>query len=126
MHWYPVLKLIHVSAALLTASLFALRLGLDAAGKPGWRATALRWLPHLNDTALLVAAIGLLLVTGWSPLLNYWLTTKIVLLIGYIVAGRVAMSAERLPRARITAASMAILLLALIFILAITKPALRF
>ncbi|MGP4844364.1 SirB2 family protein [Marinobacter sp. 1Y8] len=126
MHWYPVLKMIHVSAALLAACLFALRLGLDAAGNPGWRTTALKWLPHLNDTVLLAAALGLLLVSGWSPLVNYWLTAKIVFLVGYIVAGRIAMSAERPPRARIIAASAAAFQLALIFTLAITKPALRF
>ncbi|MDG5498696.1 SirB2 family protein [Marinobacter sp. BGYM27] len=125
MHWYSILKTIHVSAALLTASLFVLRLGLDATGKTGWRRTALRWIPHLNDTLLLGAAIGLLLVSGWSPLVHYWLSAKIIVLIGYIVAGRMAMSADRPRRARMIAALAAILQLALIFALAITKPALH-
>ena len=43
---YVILKHLHVTTAYLTVVLFALRLLLDAVGKPDWRKTPLRWIPH--------------------------------------------------------------------------------
>lgn len=124
MIWYTLLKTIHITTACLTAALFTARLALDASGRPGWRATPLNWLPHLNDTALLAAAIGLVVVTGWMPFVHHWLTGKILLLAGYIVAGRFAIKPTyRLP-VRLTAALLAFVQLAVIFWLALTKPVL--
>jgi uncharacterized membrane protein SirB2 len=122
MSWYPVLKHIHVITACLTAALFGLRLALDASGRPGWRATPLKWLPHLNDTLLLAAAIGLLIVTGWMPLVHHWLTGKIILLVGYIIAGRYAIKPQYRRSTRIIGAALALIQLALIFWLALNKP----
>ena len=56
---YIILKHLHMTTAYLTITLFALRLLLDAVGRPGWRQTPLRFIPHINDTILLVAAIAL-------------------------------------------------------------------
>lgn len=122
MHWYPVLKHVHVAAACLTAVLFTLRLALDAASRPGWRSTPLKWLPHLNDTILLAAAIGLLVVTGWMPFVHHWLTGKVILLMGYIVAGRYAIKPQYRRPTRITASVLALAQLAFIFWLALNKP----
>ncbi|BES72751.1 SirB2 family protein [Marinobacter nanhaiticus D15-8W] len=122
MQWYPLLKHIHITTAGLTAVLFILRLALDAGGRPGWRSTPLKWLPHLNDTLLLAAAIGLLVVTGWMPFVHHWLTGKVILLLGYIVAGRYAIKPRYGRSTRITAATLALFQLALIFWLALNKP----
>ncbi|MCK2149882.1 MULTISPECIES: SirB2 family protein [Marinobacter] len=122
MHWYDILKHLHVTAAGLTALLFTVRLALDATGRPGWRTTPLRWLPHLNDTVLLTAAIGLLVVTGWMPFVHHWLTAKVILLVGYIVAGGYAIKPKFSRPTRITAAVLALIQLALIFWLALNKP----
>src|SRR5690554_7075179 len=84
---YMILKHLHMTAAYLTITLFALRLLLDVVGRPGWRETPLRWIPHANDTVLLVAAIALLFVAGYASSIPGWLIAKIVLLVGYIVAG---------------------------------------
>lgn len=122
MYWYDILKHLHVTAAGLTALLFTVRLALDATGRPGWRTTPLRWLPHLNDTVLLTAAIGLLVVTGWMPFVHHWLTAKVILLVGYIVAGGYAIKPKFSRPTRITAAVLALIQLALIFWLALNKP----
>ncbi|TBW55729.1 invasion protein [Marinobacter halodurans] len=124
MSLYILLKTIHVTAACLTAGLFTLRLGLDALDRPGWRHTPLRWVPHLNDTILLAAAVGLLFVTGWMPGVHGWLTAKVLLLVGYIVAGRFAIKPMYSRNTRIVAAILALGQLALIFWLAINKPVL--
>jgi len=119
---YLILKHIHMTAAYLTVTLFALRLLLDAVGKPDWRQTPLRWIPHANDTVLLVAAISLLFVTPWMPFVHGWLTAKIFLLVGYIVAGVFAMKQAAGLQVRLVASVLALVQVMAIFHLAMTKP----
>lgn len=122
MEYYPILKGIHMLTAYLTAALMLLRLGLDLGGKTGWRETPLRWIPHLNDTILLIAALALVAVTVWMPLVHHWLTAKIILLLGYIAAGKWALDLKRPGAVRAAAALVALLQLTLIFLLAVWKP----
>lgn len=119
---YLVLKSIHTMAAYLTVVLFSLRLLLDAVGRPNWRETPLRWIPHVNDTVLLVASISLLFVTPWMPFVHGWLTAKIVLLAGYIVAGMFAMKETRSLQVRVIASVLALVQVTAIFHLAVNKP----
>ncbi|WP_404364799.1 SirB2 family protein [Marinobacter sp.] len=120
---YLVLKTIHMGAAWLTVALFGLRLLMDAMGRPGWRNTPLRWIPHANDTLLLAAAIGLLFVTGWMPFVHHWLTAKVILLVGYIVAGIFALKPGLGLQTRLVASVLALVQIMAIFHLAITRPA---
>ncbi len=122
MSTYLILKSIHMLAAYLTVVLFSLRLLLDAVGKPQWRKTPLRWVPHANDTVLLVAAISLLFVTPWMPFVHGWLTAKIFLLVGYIVAGLFALKETRSLQVRLIAAVLALVQIMAIFHLALAKP----
>ncbi len=119
---YLILKQIHMTTAYLTVTLFALRLLLDAVGKPDWRQTPLRWIPHANDTILLVAAVSLLFVTPWMPFVHGWLTAKIFLLVGYIVAGVFAMKQTTSLTVRLVASVLALVQVMAIFHLAMTKP----
>ncbi|GGY78022.1 SirB2 family protein [Marinobacter zhanjiangensis] len=118
---YVILKHLHMTTAYLTVVLFALRLLLDMVGRPGWRQTPLRWIPHANDTLLLLAAISLLFVTPWMPFVNDWLTWKVFLLVGYIVAGVFAMKPGFSVPVRAVAAILALVQITLIFHLAMTK-----
>ena len=118
---YVILKHLHMTTAYLTITLFALRLLLDAVGRPGWRQTPLRWIPHANDTLLLLAAVSLLFVTPWMPFVNDWLTWKVFLLVGYIVAGVFAMKPGFSVPVRAVAAILALVQITLIFHLAMTK-----
>ena len=122
MEWYTGLKMTHMLAAALTTILFLFRLSLDAAGKPGWRSTALRFVPHIVDTVLLAAAIGLVIVTPWMPFVHHWLTLKVLLLIGYVIAGVFALKPQYSRKIRILASAAAIIQLVLIFALALHKP----
>lgn len=122
MSGYLILKSVHMTAAYLTVVLFALRLLLDAVGKPDWRKTPLRWIPHANDTVLLAAAISLLFVTPWMPFVHGWLTAKIFLLVGYIMAGVFAMKETCSLQVRLIASVLALIQVMAIFHLAMTKP----
>lgn len=124
MSLYVILKHTHMTAAYLTVTLFALRLLLEAVGRPGWRQTPLRWIPHANDTVLLVAAISLLFVGGWNPLAQGWLLAKILLLLGYIAAGLFALKVTVSRPVRVVAAVLALVQVSAIFHLAMTKPVL--
>ncbi|MDO6443057.1 SirB2 family protein [Marinobacter sp. 2_MG-2023] len=122
MSTYVILKTLHMSTAYLTITLFVLRLLLDAVGKPGWRQGPLRWIPHANDTVLLVAAISLLFVGGWNPLEQGWILAKIVLLLGYIAAGLFALKVTVSRPVRVVAAVLALVQVSAIFHLAMAKP----
>ena len=119
---YTILKHLHMTTAYLTITLFALRLLLDAVGRPGWRQTPLRFIPHINDTILLVAAISLLFVAGYASAMPGWLIAKIVLLFGYIIAGVFALKGTLGKPARITGAVLALVQVSAIFHLAMAKP----
>ncbi|TRW48861.1 invasion protein [Aliidiomarina halalkaliphila] len=122
MEHYITFKMIHMLTAYLTGLFLLVRLGLDAAGKPGWRSTPLRWIPHVNDTILLVMAISLVVIGGWNILGQHWLLLKILLLVGYIVAGVFAIKPKFATRTRIIAAILAFVQLLAIFHLAMAKP----
>lgn len=122
MSGYLILKSVHMISAYLTIVLFLLCIILDMAGKPNWRSTPLRWLPHANYTVLLVAAIGLLIMGPWMVFVHGWVTAKLFLLVGYIGAATVALKDTRRVPVRAVAAVLAIVQLLAIFHLAIGKP----
>jgi uncharacterized membrane protein SirB2 len=122
MSGYLVLKSIHMTTAYLTIGLFVLCLLLDAIGKPNWRTTPLRWIPHANNTVLIAAAIGLLFVSPWMVFVHGWVTAKLFLLIGYIGAGAVALKDTRRTPVRVVAAVLALVQVLAIVHLAVAKP----
>ena len=122
MEYYIPMKHLHMLFAYLTAVLFTLRLVLDAIGKPGWRQTPLRFVPHINDTLLLLFALALLFVGPWQLFTHGWLGLKILLLLGYIAAGMIALKQSKPKAMRIGFAALALVLLAAIFHLATSKP----
>lgn len=124
MTFYLALKTLHIGTALISVVLFAARWTLSLAGHQRWRTTPLRWLPHANDTILLSAAIGLCVVTGWMPLVHHWLTAKVLLLLGYIVSGKLALAPTAGFRQKLCMGVLAALQVGGIFLLAMFKPSL--
>jgi uncharacterized membrane protein SirB2 len=97
---YLVLRQVHVALAVASVLMFAGRGVLLLCRRPVPR--PLRWLPHLNDTLLLAAAIALAVWSGQYPFQQDWLTAKICALIAYILFGKQALrrdisAARRLP-----------------------------
>jgi uncharacterized membrane protein SirB2 len=52
-------------------------------------------LPHINDTLLLAAAIGLLVMYQWNPFEISWVLAKLIALVVYIGLGVVALRAGK-------------------------------
>jgi uncharacterized membrane protein SirB2 len=118
---YLLLKWLHVTTALVSLGLFSLRFVLTITSRP-WRSTWLRWGPHVNDSVLLAAAVGLCVVTGWTPLVHHWLTVKILLLLGYILSGREALKPDNSRFRQCVFAVIALALVLSIFGVALMKP----
>lgn len=101
--YYPVLRSAHIACAILTITLFVLRGGLMLAESPWQQNVVLRYLPHAVDTVLLTTALMLTSVIHQYPFAAGWLTTKVVLLVVYIVLGSIALKRGRTRRTRVAA-----------------------
>ena len=100
---YSLLKSIHVICAILSYALFLMRGIWRFTGSP---IAAQRWtriVPHVNDTILLVAALGMAATLAAYPALHAFLATKVIGLVVYIVLGLLAFRWAKTLRARLTA-----------------------
>ncbi len=111
---YPALKHLHMTCALLSFTLFALRGMWMLQENPLLQKRVVRILPHVIDTFLLLSAVGLMFVVNQYPFVHDWLTVKLFALIAYIVLGNVAL--KRGPTVAIRAGAWAAALLLFIFI----------
>lgn len=95
MAWYPLLKHLHVACVVVSISGFLVR-GIWMLADSEWLNR--RWVkivPHVNDTLLLAAAVGLALVQQQYPFVHAWVTAKLVGLLGYIGFGMFALRRGR-------------------------------
>ncbi|WP_166206821.1 SirB2 family protein [Cognatiluteimonas telluris] len=101
MAFYPQIKWVHIAAVTTSGSLFALRGALVQAGRPRWAMAApVRYLSYSVDTVLLTAALMLLTILPGAMFANGWLTTKLVLVVVYVVLGTFALKRGRTPQVR--------------------------
>lgn len=91
---YEILKTIHVSCVIISGVLFSYRFVMLNLYPDRTLAKPLKVLPHVNDTVLLTAAIGMLIVVKINPLETPWLLAKIVALLVYVVLGAICLRAK--------------------------------
>lgn len=121
--FYPLLKSLHVAFAVLSVLGFCLRGYWMLTDNRLLRARAVLILPHINDSMLLLTAVLLVLATRMYPVVTGWVTLKIILLLVYIVLGTFALKRGKSRRARTGFLVAAIITVAGIFVVALTKPA---
>ena len=92
---YLTIRAIHIVCAAISVGLFAARGAMQLAGVDWRRWRVLRFLPHLNDTVLLGAAIALAMMSSQYPFVEAWLTAKVLALLVYILIARIALQAGR-------------------------------
>lgn len=118
---YTLLKLIHVSSVILSYLLFLTRgiwmIRASAQLQQRW----VKIMPHVIDTVLLVSAIMLAVLIQQNPLVNFWLTAKIVGLLVYIGLGMVALRFGKTRAVKISAWIMAQITFIYIVLVALTK-----
>ena len=89
--WYPHIKAAHIGLVHTSGALFAMRGIALQLGFAGLQARPVRVLSQLIDSALLVAAIALLITLQINPLTTGWLLAKLGLLVAYIGFGMMAL-----------------------------------
>lgn len=100
---FAMLKVIHVTAAAVSYALFVVRGVWMINGSPRLGERWVRIVPHINDTLLLAAAIGMTLLLREYPGSHAWLTAKVAGLVVYVGLGMMALKRGRTRRARVTA-----------------------
>ena len=118
---YTVLKQIHISAAAISLGLFVLRGLWMMQDSPMLEQRAVRILPHLVDTVLLISALLLAWQISQYPFIHNWLTAKIIALPVYIALGSIALKYGHTRRSRVLAWFLALATFGYIVLVATTK-----
>jgi uncharacterized membrane protein SirB2 len=100
---YYWLKQVHFHSVLLSFALFLLRGAWVLTGRELPRQPLARAVPHTVDTVLLISALWLTTIVQQYPFRDAWLTTKVLLLIAYIVLGSLALRRAPTRRWRVIA-----------------------
>ncbi len=116
-----VIKAIHVICALLSISGLVVRGIMVIRNSPFLSTWAVKRLPHLVDSVLLVCAIILAFQWGWSAFQMPWLLTKIGALLLYIFLGMIALRTVYSNLVRVSALLGAVGMFAYIVSVAVTK-----
>ena len=93
--FYPQIRFVHIACVIASGLLFALRGTLMLGGVRGYNHIALRALSWSIDTTLLTAALMLATLLHQYPFVHAWLTVKVLLLVGYIGLGTLALKRGR-------------------------------
>ncbi|RWT33480.1 SirB2 family protein [Aeromonas caviae] len=89
--YYPMLKHLHMTLALVSLLLFLYRWSLALAGSGRLQQKWLKVLPHINDTFLLLFGVLLAVTLQMSPGQQPWLMAKLIALVIYIGLGVMAL-----------------------------------
>ena len=93
--FYLEIRAVHIGSVMASGSLFLVRgLALNLLGQRWALAWPLRYLSWTVDTILLTAALMLMTIVHQYPVIDAWLTVKVVLLVPYIVLGYMALRGE--------------------------------
>jgi uncharacterized membrane protein SirB2 len=103
-----MLKYLHVGAVIASGSLFLVRAAWMLRESGMLRRSWVRVVPHVIDTVLLAAALGLLWLLELNPFVQPWLSAKLAALAGYIASGSVALKRGRTRGVRIVALVIAV------------------
>lgn len=114
MSWYPFIKHLHLTAIVLSLSLFLLRGVWMLIDSPRLNERWVRVVPHIVDTVLLTSAITLAVLIHQYPFVHGWLTAKVLALVLYIVLGTIALKRGRTKGGRAVAFAAALLAFAYI------------
>jgi uncharacterized membrane protein SirB2 len=97
---YPQIKAAHIGLAMCSGAFFALRGFAVLAGARWPQAVWARRTSMAVDSALLLAAVLLLVALQLNPFATPWLLAKLGLLVAYVVLGVLALRRARSPAGR--------------------------
>jgi len=91
---YTAFKHLHVLFVLISISLFLFRFVLQLIDSPLVKKKWLKIVPHINDTLLLLSAVGIMVSVSMYPVQVPWLTDKVIGVIAYIGFGVLAIKGK--------------------------------
>jgi uncharacterized membrane protein SirB2 len=106
---YSILKIIHISFAILSIAGFALRGFWMFRESTNLDRTAVRVAPHVIDTVFLITGIWLVVLLQLNLTEQSWLIAKFVALVLYIVLGAIALRRGRTMQIRTAAFTAALM-----------------
>ncbi len=124
--FYPLIKASHVGLVMLSGGLFAGRGVGVLLGATMPMSPAVRRCSQVIDTALLVAALLLLMTLQLNPFSTPWLLAKLVLLVAYIGFGTLALRRAPTQGGKGLAFAAALLCFVVMFTIARTHDPLGF
>ncbi|ATP07515.1 SirB family protein [Aeromonas salmonicida] len=89
--YYPLLKHLHMTLAIVSLLLFVYRWMLSLNASPRLQQRWLKIAPHINDTFLLLFGVLLAVTLQMSPGQQPWLMAKLIALVVYIGLGVMAL-----------------------------------
>ena len=92
---YMMFKHLHLTFIVISVVLFVVRFIWRVRGSVQLQKRWVKIVPHVNDTLLILSALGLMVTLNQYPIQTPWLTDKLIGLFGYILAGLIALKAER-------------------------------
>lgn len=106
-HYYLTIKFIHVLCAHITIFLLLLRIFLSVVKPNMLKQLWAKYLPHINDSVLLLSAILMLTVIGPA---HSFVLAKIMMLCAYIVCGHIALKRTNSMTGKVIATSACLLI----------------
>lgn len=111
---YLTLKMLHMTCALISILGFVFRGTLVLQGSTLLQKKVVKIAPHIVDTVLILSAIGLTVVLQQYPLVDNWLTAKLIGLFVYIFLGVFTLKIARTKSAKLLGLILAVLVFAYI------------
>ncbi len=121
MNTYLILRHVHIACVILSGAGFFARGMLMLLDSPRLQRRWIKVAPHVNDTVLLVAAIGLAIITQQYPFVDAWVTAKVCGLLCYILLGALALRPGRSKRLRVICWVLALLVFSYIVSVALWR-----
>lgn len=118
---YLLLKELHIGCVVVSGIGFFLRGVAMLLSSPVLQQPVARVLPHIIDSILLASALAMSISSGQYPLVNDWLTAKLIGLLIYIGLGTMALKRARSKRLRALFFVGALTALAYIISVALTR-----
>lgn len=91
---YMMAKHLHMTAVGMSVLLFVFRFIYGQMNPSFLQKKWVKVVPHIIDTVLLGSAIWLCVILSQYPIVNSWLTAKVIGVIGYILFGLLALKSE--------------------------------
>jgi uncharacterized membrane protein SirB2 len=120
---YLAIKHVHVTFATLSIILFFVRGLWMLADSTLLQRCWVKVVPHMVDTVLLASALTMVVWSAQYPLVQNWLTAKVVALVAYILLGTIALKRGKTKAIRTGAFILALLVFGYIVTVALTKQA---